>query len=788
MTDKKITDLPLLTDVDDTDQIEIVDQSTGTSSRATIAGIADAVDSHASVTASLLKLKVGATNSVFSVKDPQWGPDPVLGTIGAIGDGGSHPLSNYFTTLAAARVVYPHALALTDELDWAASQKALNQANSWSGIYGSGGAYTGSSRGGVVYFPLSQYYINRSWYTDARIRLVGDVGSAFGGKATNVKASTTGDFTAGMGRYPEKFMLKMGVDQTYGSTIWAHAAAVELMEFDCNFAPGLAAMHWWNAGEMFWLDRVAARNSGITQRTVTDVVTTAGSDIVVSATGAFTDDDWRAHVSDPSAGYPSWSAYNPAVSDYTRTDAQFVYDSDILYSPGASFTSAHLHKELSSSGGGPGGHGYAMHVIAIVDSTHVQISSKWRFANSTQTIVFTRPRDLRIREVIDATHARLDRAATANASGATMTIDRPRPGIQLESGGATLHLGKINVTGNSGAGVEFIKGSGGFIQSVSGDNNGGNLIRFNRCGASADPISYTVGYIKAENNQYGVDTFNSRSRWLSYADHDPVIGMDNCGECLVHILGGTASASERGSVHVQLLQTPAQYYLSGAGAIRTFIDGANPYNLEFERAVWEGLTNSGIPVPTFYNNDGLFHAPMEWNLPSPKRGSVLGEPGSAGSESWTHLIPVHLQPNRIVQGASWIAQPNGTGNDSLMFQNIFSFLFSKALNDEIHWYTALSRGTWLFSFVGCAFANGGILTFEYSVDGGKNWLQLNTAGAGTNTLDQYSAGQFITLFSPTAVKIMQGGRVITRVRVTGKNASAGAYGMPVSYAGWVRQS
>jgi len=45
---------------------------------------------------------------------------------GAVWDGSSHPLSGYFPTLAAARLIYPHAVALTDEIDWAAAQAAVN--------------------------------------------------------------------------------------------------------------------------------------------------------------------------------------------------------------------------------------------------------------------------------------------------------------------------------------------------------------------------------------------------------------------------------------------------------------------------------------------------------------------------------------------------------------------------------------------------------------------------------------------------------------------------------------
>lgn len=45
---------------------------------------------------------------------------------GAIGDGTSHLLSERFTTLAAAKEIYPHAIALTDEIDWAALQAGVN--------------------------------------------------------------------------------------------------------------------------------------------------------------------------------------------------------------------------------------------------------------------------------------------------------------------------------------------------------------------------------------------------------------------------------------------------------------------------------------------------------------------------------------------------------------------------------------------------------------------------------------------------------------------------------------
>ena len=76
----------------------------------------------------------GKTRDRISVKD-----------YGAIGDGVSHPMSSRFATLAAAQAVWPVVTSLTDEIDWAAFQSAIN-ANS----------------GAIVEVPAGTYIINRA--------------------------------------------------------------------------------------------------------------------------------------------------------------------------------------------------------------------------------------------------------------------------------------------------------------------------------------------------------------------------------------------------------------------------------------------------------------------------------------------------------------------------------------------------------------------------------------------------------------------------------------------------
>ena len=70
---------------------------------------------------------------------------------GAVFDGNSHPLSNYYATLAAAQAVYPFATALTNEIDGVAIQAAINycQAN-----------VANFSFGGTVILPCDNGRIN----------------------------------------------------------------------------------------------------------------------------------------------------------------------------------------------------------------------------------------------------------------------------------------------------------------------------------------------------------------------------------------------------------------------------------------------------------------------------------------------------------------------------------------------------------------------------------------------------------------------------------------------------
>lgn len=79
-------------------------------------------------------------------------------TMGAIGDGLSHPLSSFFSTLSDAQIKYPHATSLADEIDWAAIQGAIN--------------YVSSMGGGSVFIPRGQFQ-NTGLTMKSNVQLVG---------------------------------------------------------------------------------------------------------------------------------------------------------------------------------------------------------------------------------------------------------------------------------------------------------------------------------------------------------------------------------------------------------------------------------------------------------------------------------------------------------------------------------------------------------------------------------------------------------------------------------------
>ncbi|EFX3898367.1 hypothetical protein H3Z28_002206, partial [Salmonella enterica subsp. enterica serovar Ank] len=64
---------------------------------------------------------------------------------GAVGDGGDHPLSEFFSTLSVAQIAYPFVTSLTQSIDYAALQSAINAAKALNA---------------AVFIPSGSYVVN----------------------------------------------------------------------------------------------------------------------------------------------------------------------------------------------------------------------------------------------------------------------------------------------------------------------------------------------------------------------------------------------------------------------------------------------------------------------------------------------------------------------------------------------------------------------------------------------------------------------------------------------------
>ncbi|MFS4545366.1 phage tail fiber protein [Pseudomonas aeruginosa] len=159
---------------------------------------------------------------------------------GAIADGAYQPLSERFATLAEAQAVYPHATALTDSIDWAAYQAAIN----------SGAPH--------VHAPGGHYVMNRGTLAERDIRYTGD------GYATRV------DFSLADG--PGSCMLTKGelvqigdlsVSVVKGARTLTFAAAPDLAPGDVVIVYNPANGSWladrdpYRAGEMWKVHSVS---------------------------------------------------------------------------------------------------------------------------------------------------------------------------------------------------------------------------------------------------------------------------------------------------------------------------------------------------------------------------------------------------------------------------------------------------------------------------------------------------------------------------------------------------
>jgi hypothetical protein len=153
---------------------------------------------------------------------------------GAVFDGNSHPLSAYYGTLAAAQTVYPHAVALTDEIDGVAIQAAINFLSANISTYVGGGTVRLPAGRGLVNQPLSITASNVSLQgqTVGGIQYHPNVSYLNPSVATTLRWTGAARTTA---NGPLYFLtIRPGADSRAN-----FGCSVQGIEFDCNSVAGV---------------------------------------------------------------------------------------------------------------------------------------------------------------------------------------------------------------------------------------------------------------------------------------------------------------------------------------------------------------------------------------------------------------------------------------------------------------------------------------------------------------------------------------------------------------------
>lgn len=646
-------------------------------------------------------------------------------------------------------------------------------------------AYTGSGgRGGTVWFPPGggSYLLAACLVISARIRLRGAGGGRFGGVSSSIAAvSSGGDFT-NTDYYLDPTFGVLGIEPGASWLIrlsrnnpahpeWFHGGQVVGLDIDLNDRE-IGGITGLQAGELSVIDDVCVHDSAPTSRTVT--ATFNGTSTVTITGGTFDElEDFRARVTCPS--FPSYSAFS-------RSDAVTTTDSPVI-TFAAGVTSALVGAEVTA---GTTGFPFTSYVVSTSGTTQITMDRKFpstQAAGSSKSITLDRPRDFRIDQIDSTTSAQFARPVPFTGT-ATMTIFRGHPGIRMYDWTAIGHIGSVNVSGNSGAGMEFV-GHCNRIDALSGDNNGGPLLRFHAAATSGNPASCSIGTLKIENNNYGDATV---VQYANYGRHEPAIALTKCGMLDVHIEGGNIYAGDRGSRALIRIQQSTAWQSGYPSLTVDGVEATNPYNVGFDYLVYDrdnavGIEGGDIFVPTY---GGRFYPSVKWNKDNVTYGDVKVEqvPATAlGGD--VYIRGVKTVPGRPpAYQWQWDTPPdvetlgawNGNSTAGQFHRYGFGWPTGGDTNTDRQWRWAVQvlPGTTKLWLAYGKRLDFGVQTWDLSVDGGVTFTSLGT-------LDAYSSAASIDQSSSfrgyigSGLAITKPAQAILRVRNLTKNASSSGY-------------
>lgn len=129
---------------------------------------------------------------------------------------------------------------------------------------------------------------------------------------------------------------------------------------------------------------------------------------------------------------------------------------------------------------------------------------------------------------------------------------------------------------------------------------------------------------------------------------------------------------------------------------------------------------------------------------------------------WRHDLIAWLPPNTM-SGGTWVQSTTVTGYG-------YNSLGSASGAYNYVYFATVTPGTWVVNILAYKASTAGIITYEYSTDGGSNWSTI------VANQDMYNATVLGFLITSGNITISAAGRLDIRVRSTGtKNALSSGY-------------
>jgi hypothetical protein len=643
--------------------------------------------------------------------------------------------------------------------DTAAIQAAINAA-----------AVNAGKGGCNVILPVGTYVISSALLMKYNVRLIGRGGRG----ATVLKASASGTFTNGS-RSAFPAMVKWD-----GGDGWAHGVHLRGFQLNTNNIAGLSGTWFQAPGENFIFDDLRCDSTAPVTRQVTDAQFTAGSRVVTFTSSAVTEEDVNARITTgggvaaPAAPVPTTSTSGGSIAASKQVTVAVTYvtangetapsatggvttgagatNKVTVPSPPAATGATGWVAYANNAGfgklvrqGGVNAIGTPLDITTLPDGTlalptpYQKIDYPNWAANSTET---------------SKTTVTMREPAVATLANVTLTIARPTDAFVFDLstvGAATGRIGFLNGITNSGALLRFkgFTNNTWLIDVLSGDDNGGGLLRISSGSISGNPVNVTIGQLKAENQPY-----NTGNQWAM----DPVVLLDRCWTVNVNVLGGAAVTTGYARDLVRMDGSWATVDAGGPSVTLMGLEGQNWFNTAYTNILND--TKSGEVVPASAYGEQSPYPMVLWN----KKLRLAG-----GSE-----VP-ELVPWNLFMDTGWPNAPLKYNSATAGFTAGLVTLTGRVMysatglqNDGFGWYVPLAKGTWNLAAFMWADSTSGIVTLDISYDGGATFTTIGTA-------DLYfaTAKQVFPTFQ--GIVVPKTGRAILRGRVLTRNASASAW-------------